>query len=220
MIRRCERVDGLYIEKVYGQHRYAFGRTDATADLEDLVGWAERGGYPGNEVRLYDLETGRVYIPFEKERNVALSEPFYADGFFYLLRGDWNRRKIGLYRCLPWKTLERVTELDADQVEMRNLRILGNPVYIVSRGPEDLFRCYYPQSFSFRLGPNECVCFLEDGKAYGEAWVEEGWDDERERPGPAYRYYHRVIVRDLQGKVLSDQVGSLCQAQDGVWWIA
>ena len=51
------------------------------------------------------------------------------------------------------------------------------------------------------------------------AWVEEGWDEEKDRVTDAYRYYDKVIVRDLRGTVLSEEVGALYQAADGAWWI-
>ena len=44
MIKRFNEVNGLYIEKIYGQDRLAFAMSD-TSDLYDLVVYAQRGGY-------------------------------------------------------------------------------------------------------------------------------------------------------------------------------
>ena len=83
-----------------------------------------------------------------------------------------------------------------------------------------MFRCYYPERFSFALQPNETACFIEDDKVYLEAWVEEGWDDEHDCAGPDYMFYDEVIVKDFSGNTLSEEVGSLNQGPDGNWWIS
>ena len=60
MIKRFDRIEGRYIEKIYGQDRLAYAHTD-TSDLYDLVEWAERGGYSGSVILFYDLTIGTVY---------------------------------------------------------------------------------------------------------------------------------------------------------------
>lgn len=105
-----------------------------------------------------------------------------------------------------------------DKVDLYNLRIVGNPVHIISQREE--LRCYYPEAFSFPLEPNETVCFIEDGMVYIEAWIEEGWDDVNDRATDEYNYYHKVRVKDFQGNLISEEVGALSQAADGTWWIS
>ena len=51
MIKRFKEVNGLYIEKIYGQDRLAFAMSD-TSDLYDLVEHARRGGYQGSVIKL------------------------------------------------------------------------------------------------------------------------------------------------------------------------
>lgn len=103
-------------------------------------------------------------------------------------------------------------------MDLYNLRIVGNPVHIISQREE--LRCYYPEAFSFPLEPNETVCFIEDGMVYIEAWIEEGWDDVNDRATDEYNYYHKVRVKDFQGNLISEEVGALSQAADGTWWIS
>ena len=105
-----------------------------------------------------------------------------------------------------------------DKVELYNLRIVGNPVHIISQKEE--LRCYYPENFSFTLQPNEGVCLIENDKVYVEAWVEEGWDDENDCATNEYNYYNKVIVRDFHGNIISEEVGAMHQAADGTWWIS
>ena len=217
MVRRFKSVNGKYIEKIYGQDRLAFAMSD-NEDLYDLIAWSERGGYQGAVLYFYDFETGDVYQPFEKKRNVVYSRPEFADGYYYFLQGDYDAKTVVLYRYFPDDLLAPVVTLPLDDVDLYNLRIVGNPVHIISQN--EALRCYYPEAFSFPLEPNETVCFIEDGCVYIEAWIEEGWDDENDRATDEYNYYHKVVVKDFHGNLISEEVGALGQAADGTWWMS
>jgi hypothetical protein len=217
MIRKFKSVNGKYIEKIYGQDRLAFAMSD-NEDLYDLIAWSERGGYQGAVLYFYDFETGDVYQPFEKKRNVVYSRPEFADGYYYFLQGDYDAKTVVLYRYFPDDLLAPVVTLPLDDVDLYNLRIVGNPVHIISQNEE--LRCYYPEVFSFPLEPNETVCFIEDGRVYIEAWIEEGWDDENDQATDEYNYYHKVVVKDFHGNLISEEVGALGQAADGTWWMS
>jgi len=217
MVRRFKSVNGKYIEKIYGQDRLAFAMSD-NEDLYDLIAWSERGGYQGAVLYFYDFETGDVYQPFEKKRNVVYSRPEFADGYYYFLQGDYDAKTVVLYRYFPDDLLAPVVTLPLDDVDLYNLRIVGNPVHIISQNEE--LRCYYPEVFSFPLEPNETVCFIEDGCVYIEAWIEEGWDDENDRATDEYNYYHKVVVKDFHGNLISEEIGALGQAADGTWWMS
>ena len=217
MIRKFKSVNGKYIEKIYGQDRLAFAMSD-NEDLYDLIAWSERGGYQGAVLYFYDFETGDVYQPFEKKRNVVYSRPEFADGYYYFLQGDYDAKTVVLYRYFPDDLLAPVVTLPLDDVDLYNLRIVGNPVHIISQN--EALRCYYPEAFSFPLEPNETVCFIEDGCVYIEAWIEEGWDDENDRATDEYDYYHKVVVKDFHGNLISEEIGALGQAADGTWWMS
>ena len=217
MVRRFKSVNGKYIEKIYGQDRLAFAMSD-NEDLYDLIAWSERGGYQGAVLYFYDFETGDVYQPFEKKRNVVYSRPEFADGYYYFLQGDYDAKTVVLYRYFPDDLLAPVVTMPLDDVDLYNLRIVGNPVHIISQNEE--LRCYYPEVFSFPLEPNETVCFIEDGCVYIEAWIEEGWDDENDRATDEYDYYHKVVVKDFHGNLISEEIGALGQAADGTWWMS
>ena len=217
MVRRFKSVNGKYIEKIYGQDRLAFAMSD-NEDLYDLIAWSERGGYQGAVLYFYDFETGDVYQPFEKKRNVVYSRPEFADGYYYFLQGDYDTKTVVLYRYFPDDLLAPVVTLPLDDVDLYNLRIVGNPVHIISQN--EALRCYYPEAFSFPLEPNETVCFIEDGRVYIEAWIEEGWDDENDRATDEYNYYHKVVVKDFHGNLISEEIGALGQAADGTWWMS
>ena len=111
-----------------------------------------------------------------------------------------------------------ITQLNIEDVNLYNLRFIGEDVYIVSE--DDEFVCYYPESFRFSKGVNESVSMIAEQKVYLSAWVEEGWDDENDCETEEYNYYEKVVERDFKGNLLSETLGSLQQHSDGTWWIA
>ena len=235
MLRKFKELHGEYISRIEGQDRLAFAMSD-NEDLYDLIAWAERGGYQGSVIRFYDFATGEVYTPFEKKRDVLYGKPEFFDGYYYFLQGDYSEKRITLYKYQPQgmtdtleklespdtadlpQVLEPVTTIGVDEVDLYNLSVAGNGVHVISQ--DDTFHCYFPERFSFPLTPQETVCFLDDGKVYIEAWVEEGWDNENDCAGENYEFYHLVRVKDYEGNLLSEERGYLHRAEDGTWWMA
>ncbi len=218
MIRKFNEVNGLYIEKIYGQDRLAYAMSD-TSDMYDLVEFASRGGYQGSVIKFYDFESGNVYTPFEKMRDVIYSKPVFADGLYYFLQADYGNKKVTLYKYLPEEVPESVAEFTLDEVDLYNLQIVGEKVHVISQNSE-VFKCYYPEKMSFALKPNETVEIVTDDRVILEAWIEEGWDDENECATDNYKYYDKVIVKDFEGNTVSEEVGSIYRAADGTYWIA
>ena len=192
--------------------------SDST-DMYDLIEFAERGGYQGSVIKFYDFENGNVYTPFEKKRDVIYSKPAYEDGFYYFLQGDYGLKRVTLYKYLPEEVLEEVTEFSLDEVDLYNLQIVGQKVHVISQNAE-VFKCYYPEKMSFALKPNETVELITDDKVILEAWIEEGWDDENDCATDDYKFYNKVIVKDFDGNLISEEVGSIYQAADGTYWMA
>lgn len=216
MLKRFEKVTGSYIETIAGQKRFAFSHSD-TADFYDLPERLQYSSYPGSVLRFYDLGTGKVYQPFDKRQDVLYGNPVFLEGKYYFLQGDFSCNAIRLYQWVPDSCLQQVTELSIKEVNLYNLHIIGDSVHIVSQ--DEQFVCYYPQKFSFPLGSSESAIRIEGDKVYLEAWVEEGWDSEKNCATDRYRYYNKLITRDFDGNLLSEEVGSLYQAPDGSWWI-
>ncbi|CVI69069.1 hypothetical protein BN3660_01435 [Eubacteriaceae bacterium CHKCI004] len=219
MIKRFDKIEGRYIEKIYGQDRFGYSQSD-NEDLYDLIVWAEQGGYRGSELLFYDFHTGNVYKPFDKKRNTVYGAPVYVEKFLYFLQGDYDSKKVTLYRYMPEKILEKVVQLNMEDVNLYNLIIIGNPLYIISQEAEDGFRCYYPDKISFPLKEQQSVILIEDGKVYIEEWVEEGWDVAAGRATDQYKYYNRIIIKDFAGNTISEELGCLNQSADGDWWIS
>ncbi len=218
MIRRFNEVNGLYIEKIIGQDRLAYSMSD-TEDLYDLIEYAERGGYQGSVIKFYDFDNGNVYMPFEKKRNVIYGKPEYTDGFYYFLKADYDLKKVTLYKYFPETVLEAVTEFDTEEVNLYNLMIIGEKVHVTSNDGNE-FRCYYPKSISLKLRDHETVNLITEDKIISEEWIEEGWDDENDCATDSYKLYYKVIIRDLDGNIISEEIGSIHQAPDGTYWIA
>lgn len=217
MIKRFKEAEGRYIEKIVGQERFAFAHSDSS-DFYDLIEWSKTGEYFGSIIMFFDFESGNVYKPFAKKKNVIYSNPVYTGGFYYFLQGDYSEKEIVLYRYIPEKILEKVTELSTDEIDLYNLRVVGESVHIISQ--QDNFECYYPERISFPVAGNESAIFMDEGKIYFEVWIEEGWDDEKGCATDKYKCYDKVIIKDYKGNTLSEDVGAIYQAADGTWWIA
>ncbi|MBR5721914.1 MAG: hypothetical protein IKX78_05470 [Clostridia bacterium] len=217
MIKRFNEIYGINITKIDGQSRFAYAVTEYE-DFYDVSLWEDEKGYRGAVIMFYDLEKGTVYTPFEKERNITYGKPIFDNGFFFFLKGDFNKREITLYRYLPENVPEAVTVLNADETELYNLSLMGEGVNVISQG--DRFNCYYPQRFSFPLQSSETAVLIRDNTVFTEAWIEEGWDSEKDRATYGYRFYNKVFVKDFEGKTLSEEIGSVYIAEDGKVWIS
>jgi hypothetical protein len=116
--------------------------------------------------------------------------------------------------------LEPVTQFNMDEVSLYQLKLIGEPLHVISQDPEAGFRCYYPTQISFPLQEHESVILIEDGRVYLEKWVEEGWDEEQNCATDAYRYENWIIIKDVAGNTISEEIGCLNQSPDGNWWIS
>lgn len=66
----------------------------------------------------------------------------------------------------------------------------------------------------------ELVMLIDDGKVYINAWIEEVWDEENNKAGEDYRYYDKLIIKDLDSNIIEEKIGNLYQRADGTWWLA
>lgn len=215
--KRFEVVRGTYVEKILGQSRIGYSMSDTT-DFYDMIEWSKKGRYQGSTISFYDYANGKVYTPFQKQQNVLYGKPVYLKNYFWFLQGNYNSGKITLFKYLPGKIPEMITQLNIADINPYNLCIIGEDVNITSE--DDEFVCYYPKYFRFSKNPNEGVIMIADEKVYLSAWIEEGWDDENNCATEEYKYYEKVIVRDFNGTILSETIGCLQQHSDGTWWIA
>ncbi len=217
MIKKFNEVQGRYIERIEGQERFAYSLSD-TEDFYDMLEWQEKGGYQGAVISFYDLESGEVFTPFPKKRNVMYGCPVFLEGKYYFLQGDFDEKKITLYSFTSPLEPAAVTQLDVEKVDLLNLKIIGEKAQVISQDTK--VRGYYPEEFSFDLAPNETVELIADGKVYIEAWIEEGWDCENDCPKGDYKFYHKLIVKDFEGNTISEEIGQLYHGTDGTWWIS
>ena len=67
-----------------------------------------------------------MYKPFDKKRNVVYSAPVYVENFLYFLQGNYDKKKVTLYRYMPEKVLETVTDFNMEEVNLYNLAIVGD----------------------------------------------------------------------------------------------
>ena len=108
MIKRFDKVDGSYVEKLYGQDRYGYSKSD-TIDFYDLVELAKEGISRGSVVLIYDFEKGKVYTPFEKQNNIVYGDPVYVKNSYIFCSVIITRKEflyIAIYQRKYWKKLQ------------------------------------------------------------------------------------------------------------------
>ena len=64
----------------------------------------KKGGYQGLTISFYDYNNGKVYEPFQKQRNVLYGTPVYLKKSFWFLQGDYNSGKITLSNIIQNKS--------------------------------------------------------------------------------------------------------------------
>ena len=127
--KRFEVVSGTYVEKIPGQLRMGYSMSDTT-DFYDMIEWSKMDGYQGSTISFYDYADGKVYMPFQKQRNVLYVKPVYLKNYFWFLQGDYNSGKITLFKYLPDEIPEMITQLNIADVDPYNLCIIGEDVHI------------------------------------------------------------------------------------------
>ncbi|OXZ29994.1 hypothetical protein B9N57_07010 [Finegoldia magna] len=214
-IIRLPIINGITPDLLNGTERYAYGLSDFT-DSWELKDWQEHGGYQGSVLYLYDLQESKVYIPFKKKKNVIYQMPLYCDDMIYFLQVDYDDKKVNLYRLSPKTAIEKITDLSIDEVNLYNIRLIGEGVHITSQ--DESFICYYPEAFEIKLEINESVICIYDEKIYISAWIEEGVENDEITKD--YSYYEKIRVKDKAGNLISEEIGSLTQFPDGKWRIS
>ena len=214
-IIRLPIINGITPDLLNGTERYAYGLSDFT-DSWELEDWQEHGGYQGSVLYLYDLQESKVYIPFQKKKNVIYQMPLYCDDMIYFLQVDYDDNKVNLYRVSSSLELEKITDLSIDEVNLYNIRLIGEGVHITSQ--DESFICYYPEAFEIKLETNESVICIYDEKIYISAWIEEGVENDEITKD--YSYYEKIRVKDKSGNLISEEIGSLTQFPDGKWRIS
>lgn len=214
-IIRLPIINGITPDLLNGTERYAYGLSDFT-DSWELKDWQEHGGYQGSVLYLYDLQESKVYIPFKKKKNVIYQMPLYCDDMIYFLQIDYDDKKVNLYRVSSNTSIEKITDLSIDEVNLYNIGLTGEGVHITSQ--DESFVCYYPESFEIKLETNESVLCIDDEKIYISAWIEEGVENDEITKD--YSYYEKIRVKDKAGNLISEEIGSLTQFPDGKWRIS
>ena len=217
-IYEFSKIYGDYVEEIYGQSRLGYSLSDLVDffEIPEIIEY--KGFYKGDVIRFHDFKNGKVYIPFKLEKNVAYGNPIYLNNSYYFLRIDFSKGNISIYKYYPEKYLKEVRDFNIEEVNLYNLSIVGKELHLISN--DSNLEIYYPYRKTIELNENETALFIDEDKVYISAWVEKGWDDEKNVEGPEYEYYDKFIIKDLDGNILSDKKGNLLQHYDGKWWVS
>ncbi|WP_106460457.1 hypothetical protein [Anaerococcus sp. Marseille-P3915] len=212
-------INGDYIEEIPGQARFAYCLSDMDDlfEIEDIIKYD--GFYKGSIIRFYDYQTGEVYLPFDLKENIAYGRPIYIGDIFYILQVDFNEGLANIYKYYLEGILEKIFDYKIKDLSTYNLSLIGSNLHLISQDSDHL-EIYYPYRKTVKLAGNESVLLIDDGKVYINAWIEEGWDDVKDMAGEDYRYYDKLIIKDLDSNIISERVGNLHQRSDGSWWLS
>lgn len=217
--KEFKEITGEYVEEIPGQARFGYG----LSDFEDFFEIEETtkvcGSYRGSVIRFYDYPRGKVFLPFDQKENIGYGRPIFIDGSFYILQVDFDEGLANIYKYYPGESLDKIASYKTKDLSTYNLGIIGNYLHLISQDDESL-EIYYPYRETVKLGANESVLLIDDGKVYINAWIEEGWDYEKNREGEDYSYYDKLIIKDLDSNIISERVGNLHQRPDGTWWLS
>lgn len=217
--KEFSQVKGEYVEEITGQDRFGY----SISDIYDLFEIEETvkivGLYKGNEICFYDYKTSEIYRPFDLKKNIAYGRVIFIDNNFYILQVDFNEGLVNIYKYYPGETLEKITDYKIKDLSTYNLELIGSDLHLISQDTDTL-EIYYPYRKTVKLEGNESALLIDDGKVYINAWIEEGWDDENNKAGEDYRYYDKLIIKDLDSNIIEERIGNLYQRSDGTWWLA
>ena len=211
-------VKGEYVEEIAGQARFGYGISDMDDffEIEDII--KHDGSYKGSVIRFYDYQTGKVYLPFEQKKNISYGRVIFIDNSFYILQVDFNEGLAHIYKYYPGEILEKITDYKIKDLSTYNLELIGSDLHLISQDDESL-EIYYPYRKTIKLAGNESALLIDDEKVYINRWIEEGWDDEKDMAGEDYKYYDKLIIKDLDSNILLERLGCLHQSPDGTWWL-
>lgn len=212
-------VKGDYVEEIPGQGRFGY----SLSDIEDFFEIEETikvgGSFRGSVIRFYDYQTGEVYLPFDQKTNTSYGKPIYIDGSFYILQVDFDEGLANIYKYYPGESLDKIASYKIKDLSTYNLGLIGNELHLISQDDESL-EIYYPYRKTVKLATNETVLLIDGGLVYINAWIEEGWDYEKDRAGDDYHYYDKLIIKDMASNIISERIGNLYQGPDGTWWLS
>ncbi|MCW6679070.1 hypothetical protein NH286_07875 [Anaerococcus sp. NML200574] len=219
IFKEFSEINGEYVEEIPGQARFAYGISDMDDffEIEDIIKYD--GFYKGSIIRFYDYQTGEVYLPFEQKENIAYGRPIYIGDIFYILQVDFNEGLANIYKYYPGESLEKIFDYKIKDLSTYNLSLIGLDLHLISQDSDKL-EIYFPYRKTLKLAENESALLIDDGKVYINAWIDEGWDDKRDGAGQDYRYYDKVIIKDMDSNIISERIGNLHQSPDGSWWLA
>lgn len=210
---------GEYVEEIPGQARFGYGISDMDDffEIEDII--KHDGSYKGSVMKFYDYQTRKVHLPFEQKENIGYGRPIFIDNSFYILQVDFNEGLANIYKYYPGETLEKISDYKLKDLSTYNLELIGSGLHLISQDDEKL-EIYYPYRNTVKLDTTESALLIDDGKVYINRWIEEGWDDEKDRAGEDYSYYDTLIIKDMDSNIIEERIGNLYQRQDGTWWLA
>lgn len=153
---------------------------------------------------------GIVYEPLTAEKGGYFGDPVFDEGLIFILKVDFNKRKLIIYRSdLKFKEIMVHVQLDMEEDEdCYNLRLVRYPVTLIKTSKDNLFRILWPLKTEFEIDPHESFDHRIDEYLIFSMWFED----------PDYRE-EAIIRRYPDGEKLWNHKGSIFTTDDGQEWL-
>lgn len=173
-IKRIDIPSNMDIDNIEGTAEWYIARNstyDVYGALECINNSEE---YSGDEVYLIHYPDGKTYMPFEKNKNICITNPIWNNGVFYIMKIDLINRICFIYEYIPKKNClnlkNRINIGDKD--ECYNLNLKGMPLSVIEEDGEN-FKIIWPENKNIVIGSNESFLFRNKDELYFERWFDD-----------------------------------------------
>lgn len=203
-------LEDVYPEKLDGTSEWFYGQVTPCSEAYEVSEY--QGSYIGTRLYIFHI-SGKVYVPFQQEKNVFLAPPIYSAerNSFGILRYDFNKGRIQAYEYIPeTEELSIFKEIKMPKTdELRYIRVIKEPFMLVKcNWNENSVDFLEEKENHVQLEENESLCYVERDVLITQKWIED----------PDYR--EEIIYRHADsGKVIKREDGYIVEMPDGKLWI-
>ena len=194
---------------LYGRGDWYYSKDYPSGDLYEAEEIWKDGKIPsGTSLFLIRYPEGKAVEPIARREGLVLEDPVYCEGYLYLLSVDFTEKTVHIDRfSCDEETLERVAAMPLEEIpDCYNLKLHAAPVMLSRQAGDGTFDILWPERERFSIGNRESF-YLRDGeKLFFSSWEED----------PEYR--EEVIVRDLEGRLISRMDGDIWVMPNGEHW--
>lgn len=209
-IKKINITENMDFDSIQGTKDWYIARNQ-TYDAYGALEYIKNGkDYYGDEIFLIHYPDGKIYNPFEKEKNACITNPIINNEIFYFLKTDLIKKVSYIYEYNPIKEdLNLMNEINIGKDnECYNLSLKGMPLTVLQDG-EECLQILWPENKKIYTESNEIFLFRDHDNLYFERWYDNMSQNED------------TIIRDIKtGEVIKNIKGKLIiMSNNDIWQI-